>query len=223
MSKLAKAINRFVNIVKNHKTIFRILCLIMSILSLTICIIAASFDIFHHTTSTHNLLFALSYFLLILSIIPTAIIEIENSFDKLLQFLLTIYSLLYVSGGIAFIIHSIFKNEQITIYFWVSSFFIFSYLYELVFKNSVTNEPNSKTNFNNIFFYNLEKVWGKSAGIIGYTCNIIRIVLLVLDVFNKQYDFGLDKWLLTEAIVTSLAFEKIIKTHSKKNSKNDNS
>ena len=224
MGKLANAINKIEKIVKKHKKFFRISGFIISLFSLIVFVLTISFEIFHDSTSVPlNLIFVLSYILLIICLIPMAIINIENSFDRFLQFLLTLYSLLYASGAIALIVHFISTNDSITIYFWVSTFFILSYLYEILFKKGVTNISKYNRIYNNPLFVKFLKAWGNSAGIIAYTCNIARIVLAILDAFNKQYKFGFENWLLVEAIVTSLAFEKIIKMHIKKSSENNES
>ena len=193
-------INKIVNVVTKHKMPFRILCILIA-LGLMITIILGFFTkvIPEWTIS----LFILFYYI---SIIPIAIIGVETLFDNILYFFMTLYSLFILSGVFATIINSLFNNEYITIYFWISSFFIFSYVYEISFTHSIYGLLLKKEN----------EALIKSSALIGYMCNIVRIIILILAVFDTQYNLGLKNYPISEAIVTSLAFEKIIKGRKSK-------
>lgn len=65
----------------------------------------------------------------------------------------------------------------------------------------------------------LHHVWAQSSVYVSNACNFFRIELLIIFVFDDQYKFldtNLRDLPITEAILTSLAFEKLIKISYKK-------
>lgn len=198
-----KIINRLNHITSKNKMIFRLLCFIMLICFILVAVI----DIFANYTIP-NYIKCIVFILIYIAAIFTALIGIESTFDRILQFIIIICSLLCSAGMFSEIIFSLFKNKYITQYFFISTFFIFSYLYEINFNNTSSHSED---------YNQYIRIWRHSASIIGYTCNIIRIILLIFDVFNKQYNLwsGLSNLPISEAILTALAFEKIIKTKTK--------
>jgi len=145
-------------------------------------------------------------------------IEIENFIDRILYFIMVVVSLLTCSCIIIGIVDILFNNTYINVYFGITAFFVFGYLYDVLFREEYKREhmmiwfiPIPK----NQEIRNHEKAFATSAVSVGYFCNILRILLLVLDVFDKQYLLGLLEYPISEAVVTSLAFEKVIKIHYK--------
>lgn len=190
--------NKLDKIILKNKLFFKMLCLI-----LTICSMITLFLSFINITL--ELIAILFYLLFIISIYPMVIISEETLLDYIVHFLIGIYSLIMSSYMFSGIINFLFKNEYITIYFAISSFFIFSYLYERSFSK-----------INNSLYKQQTKAWQNSAAFVGYMCNIIRIIILVLTIFDTQYNLGLKNYPISEAIITSLAFEKIIKNQKNK-------
>lgn len=191
----------------NHtiiKNIFRILCFIV-----VVCFLLNTIIGIFTSYVVPNYISLILHIFVYLFCIPIAIIGIDNIFDRILNFMFVVSSLLIASIVFSEIINIIFKNEYIFQYFVITMFFVFSYLYEIQFNNI--------DNFSFLFytegFKQYSKVWGYSSSIIGYTCNIVRIILLIFSIFDKQYNLcpALSNLPISEAILTALAFEKIMK------------
>lgn len=194
--------------ITKHKMKFRVISLVTSICA-TAILICTLLEVFPAWS------FYIMYLLFYISLMPVAVVDIETPVDFVTHFLLTINSLLILSAVFAGLINLLFGNEYISIYFGISSFFIFSYLYEKLFKSIGSHNTRSFI-CSYLDHKGVTEAWGRSAAVIGYLCNIARIILLILDVFDKQYNLGLRSWPLSEAIVTSLAFEKVIKSSPKR-------
>ena len=197
--------------IKKRKPIFRALCLIMSI-----CMIVSF--VFSLANLIPDKVFWVVLILYYISTIPIIFIGVENFIDRILCFIMIIFGLLIISSLIVGIVDIVFNNTYIDVYFGITAFFVFGYLYNIIFKEEY------KSDYFRIGSISLPKlqvvqdfyrVFAKSAGLIGYFCNIFRILLLVLSIFEKQFHWGLLEYPISEAVVTSLAFEKLIKIHYK--------
>lgn len=204
--------NKIESYIKNRKPIFRVLCLIIS-LCMIVSLVGSFANLIPDKVS--RVVIILYY----VSIIPMSCIEIENFIDRILYFIMVVFSLLTCSCIIITIVEFIFHNTYINVYFGITAFFVFGYLYEIMFREEYNCEytmilsiPVPKTQF----MKDLQKAWAQSSALIGYFCNVLRILLLILAVFEKQYNWGLLEYPISEAVVTSLAFEKVIKVHYKK-------
>lgn len=147
---------------------------------------------------------------------------IENIIDRILIFSMTVSSLLCCAGIITGISELLLHNININIYFGITSFFVFGYLYNIVYREEYERNVERLGIFIPILLVkdestkSFEKELVRSTIYVGYLCNVIRIVLLILDVFDKQYSLGIQQYPISEAVVTSLAVEKLIKSHYNK-------
>jgi hypothetical protein len=202
--------HKLLKLVETHMLLARIVCGLLSI-SMVIVIILGFLNLIP------GLLFYIVAILYALSLILLVIIGIRNLFDRILHIIMTIISLLICSGVITEIVHLIFKSIYISVYFGVTSFFVFSYLYDIFFRKYseqthvyigfIPIEMDSTTR-------TLLRTIAQSSVYVSSACNVMRIALLIIFVFNSQYSFiveNLRNLPISEAIVTSLAFEKLIK------------
>lgn len=162
------------------------------------------------------LMFVFSIFLYTFSVVLVVDFGTKNIIDRIILFGMTILSLLCCAGLITEISEFLFHNVNINIYFGITSFFVFGYIYNIVCRERHINNDKQTSIIIAVLSdvtIELDKAIVQSAILIGYLCNIIQIGLLILNVFDNQYNLGIQQYPISEAVVTSLAIEKLIKIH----------
>ena len=161
-------------------------------------------------------MFVFSIFLYTFSVVLVVDFGTKNIIDRIILFGMTILSLLCCAGLITEISEFLFHNVNINIYFGITSFFVFGYIYNIVCRERHINNDKQTSIIIAVLSdvtIELDKAIVQSAILIGYLCNIIQIGLLILNVFDNQYNLGIQQYPISEAVVTSLAIEKLIKIH----------
>lgn len=193
-----------------HKNILRVGCLLLALIAIASLILSVYNTFFTWVFGAMMILYPLS-------LAPIIDTEANNKFDYLLYFILMIMSLSVVAVLVTAIPNMIFHNTDVNIYFGITSFFTFSYLYDIYFREMANQHKISwlKTDL-------LKGLYVMSARVsvgIGKTCNIFRLVLLVLSVFTHANvlrenieNLPFANIMVSDAIVTSLAVEKLIKS-----------
>ncbi len=195
---------KLLEFIKKHILLTRILCLLMSIY-LLFAIFFLDYDL------TSVLLFLIIYILYNCTISIITMININNTFDFILHQILIVIILSYISVFLSHLTNIVFKNIYISSYIGITSFFVLSYIYEIHFKNI---RKNNNTIIAMALSETTQEFFVKSFYNISIACNIIRLILLILSVFESQYSFIGEYYKnlpITESIVTSIAFEKLIK------------
>lgn len=201
------------NFIKNHRNLYRVICFLISLLTLATLILSMFM--------VYSMWFLLGMTVLyIFAFTPIMTFNTYNQFDYILYFILVLLSLLSVAAVVTDITNAIFHNNNVNIYFGITSFFTFSYLYDILFREIA--KPNSfiallpETNLLKGFY----AMSARATVGISKTCNIFRLILLVFSMFSTRTDIlseyiknlPIADVIVTDAIVTSLAIEKLIKS-----------
>ena len=205
--------NIFKQGIKKRRNLYRGVCFFILLITLASLILSMLMICSIWFFAGMMVLFAVVY-------APIFILDTYNRFDYILFFLMVL-SLLFGAGVVMDITNAIFHNTNVSIYLGITSFFTFSYLYDIYFREIAKSDYNYGllSPITDLFkgFYAMS---AQAAVSISKTCNIIQLVLLVFTMFSTQTDLLSENIknlpfadaIVTQAIVTSLAIEKLIQS-----------
>lgn len=197
------------HVIERHCNLFRWICLVLALVTLAALIL--TFAGMYPVWPVY--LFVVLYSL---SFTPLMTLTSNNRWDRVLYSMLVLLSLLICAGSVVEITNAVFHNTNINVYLGITAFFTFSYLYDMYFRE--TAKPSNITLPFLLLADIFQRFYAMSAQAavgISKTCSIIRLVLLILSMFDGEYNLlneSIRNMPITEAIVTSLAVEKVIKS-----------
>lgn len=207
-------ISKLSYIIRKRRNLFRIVCVLFSFFVTVYFILHI---IYGGTDWISNIFVGaiLSGALVVYFIcsIEMMLLRIECFIDKILIFDFITSILFFGASVVSSIAELLFNNIKINIYFGVITFFVTGYLLDIFYRKEYDSAylRNSFSDEKDLDIHDGDKAVLDSIVFVSFLCNILQILLIVVVVFDSLYNFGVQEYPILEAILTSLAVEKLLK------------